>query len=151
MKIYRLHFSQHLALDSQQAWDFFSSANYLNAITPDFFNVQITSPVPEKIYGGLLICYQMKVLYGFPMTWVSEVTQCDEPQRFVYQQLEGPFRFFSHEVCITQLEDGVMIEDIVYYAMPLCFLGNLFHRLLIGKRLQHIFTHRAEILRQKWG
>lgn len=151
MKIYRLHYSQILPIDVQQAWDFFSSPYYLNAITPDYFSVQIISPMPEKIYAGLLICYEMKALLGFPMTWVSDITQCDEPRRFVYRQLVGPFRFFSHEVYITQHEGGVMIEDVVYYAMPLYFLGNLFHRLFIGKRLQQIFTHRAEILRRKWG
>lgn len=62
MKIHRLYRRQTLALDLMQAWQFFSSPYYLNQITPDFFHVEITSPVPDEIYAGLMISYQMKAV-----------------------------------------------------------------------------------------
>lgn len=151
MKVHRIYRRQQLQMDLQQAWDFFSSPHFLNTITPDFFHIEIRSPVPDKIYGGLLICYRMRVILGIPMTWISDISHCDEPHRFVYRQLQGPFKFWSHEVCLKTAESGIVMEDIVYYAMPFGFLGDWLHSLFIGARLQWIFTYRAQYLQAKWG
>lgn len=151
MKIYQLYRRQTLQLSLQEAWDFFSSPYYLNEITPDFFNVEIVSRVPAKIYAGLMISYRMKAVGGLPMGWLSEISHCDEPHRFVYQQGVGPFKFWSHEVSLTQLDQGIVMEDIVFYAMPWGWLGQCLHTLLIGRKLQQIFATRQEYLQAKWG
>jgi ligand-binding SRPBCC domain-containing protein len=151
MKIYQLYRRQILNLSQQEAWDFFSSPYYLNEITPDFFNVEIVSKVPAKIYAGLMISYRMKAVWGLPMGWLSEISQCEEPHRFVYQQGVGPFKFWSHEVCLTQQEQSIIMEDIVFYAMPWGWLGQCLHGLLIGGKLQQIFDTRQEYLQAKWG
>lgn len=151
MKIYQLHHKQALRLSQQAAWDFFSSPYYLNEITPDFFHVDITSPMPPKIYAGLMIRYQMKAVSNLPMAWLSEVSYCDEPKRFVYKQAVGPFKFWSHEVCLTETEQGVELEDIVFYAMPFGWLGPLFHACLISKKLEQIFQIRRQRLHARWG
>lgn len=151
MTVHHIYRRQQLAMTRQQAWDFFSSPTFLNDITPDFFYLRIESEVPEKIYPGLLICYRMRAVFALPMTWVSDISHCDEPNRFVYRQLLGPFKFWSHEVCISDCKNGILLEDIVYYAMPFGLLGELFHKLLISSRLQQIFTHRARCLQKKWG
>lgn len=150
MKIYHLHRQQRLALSQQQAWAFFSSPHYLNQITPEFFHVDITSPVPDDIYPGLLIRYRMKAVFGVPMSWLSEVSHCDKPNRFVYQQAVGPFGFWSHEVCLSNCAEGVVLEDIVFYTMPFGWLGQLLHG-FIGDKLQRIFDTRRNYLQVKWG
>ncbi|OQW79535.1 MAG: hypothetical protein BVN35_01440 [Proteobacteria bacterium ST_bin11] len=150
MKIYRIHRRQRLLLSQEQAWEFFSSPQYLNQITPDFFHVDITSPVPADIYAGLLISYRMKAVFGVPMSWLSEVSHCDKPNRFVYQQAVGPFGFWSHEVCLSNSEEGILLEDIVFYTMPLGWLGCLLHG-FIGDKLQRIFDTRRDYLQAKWG
>ena len=151
MKVYHLHYQQELQLSPEEAWDFFSSPYSLNEITPDFFHVEITSPVPPKIYAGLMIRYRMKAVFGIPMARLSEVSHCDEPKRFVYQQAVGPFNFWSHEVSLTQTERGVIVEDIVFYAMPLGWLGPLFNAWLIGNKLRQIFETRRRRLDERWG
>ena len=151
MKIYQLYRQQRLNLSRQVAWDFFSSPYYLNEITPDFFNVEISSKVPEKIYAGLMISYRMKAVLGIPMAWLSEVSHCDEPHRFVYQQAVGPFKFWSHEVCLTEMDEGVVLEDIVFYAMPWGWLGDCLHALVIAGKLQQIFDTRRDRLQAQWG
>jgi ligand-binding SRPBCC domain-containing protein len=151
MKIYQLYRRQVLKLSQQQAWDFFSSPYYLNEITPDFFNVEIVSKVPAKIYAGLMISYRMKAVWGLPMAWLSEISHCEEPHRFVYQQGVGPFKFWSHEVCLTQQDQSIIMEDIVFYAMPWGWLGQCLHALLIGDKLQQIFDTRQNYLQAKWG
>jgi hypothetical protein len=64
VKIYHLYRRQHLDLTTHEAWSFFSSPYNLNDITPEFFHVTITSKVPEKIYAGLMISYQVKAVLG---------------------------------------------------------------------------------------
>jgi ligand-binding SRPBCC domain-containing protein len=151
MKIYQLYRRQSLVLSQQQAWDFFSSPYFLNQITPDFFHVDITSPVPERLYAGLLISYRMKAVFGLPMSWLSEICVCEEPGRFVYQQRVGPFNFWSHEVRITPYQEGVVLEDIVFYTMPWGWFGEFMHGLLIGRKLQSIFDTRMAYMQQRWG
>ena len=151
MPINRLYKRQTLNLSLDEAWRFFSSPYHLNDITPDFFNVSITSPVYEDIYGGLLISYSMKAVLGIPMTWVSEISHCDKPRRFVYQQAIGPFKFWSHEVALSQEDSFVILEDIVFYAMPFGWLGQLLNKLLIAKKLEQIFTTRYDYLQARWG
>ena len=151
MKIYQLYRQQTLTMTIQDAWSFFSSPYHLNDITPDFFHVTITSKVPEKIYAGLMISYQMKAVFGIPMSWLSEVSHCDEPKRFVYEQRIGPFKFWSHEVCLTEQQNGILLEDIMFYAMPLGWLGQLINKTLIADKLERIFDTRHAYLQNKFG
>jgi ligand-binding SRPBCC domain-containing protein len=150
MKIYHLHRQQCLALSQQQAWAFFSFPHYLGQISPEFFHVDIASPVPEDIYVGLLIRYWMKAVFGVPMSWLSEVSHCDKPNRFVYQHAVGPFGFWSHEVSLSNCAEGILLEDTVFYTMPFGWLGQLLHG-FIGDKLQRIFDTRRDYLQAKWG
>jgi ligand-binding SRPBCC domain-containing protein len=151
MKIYQLYHHQALRLSIQEAWAFFSSPYNLNDITPDFFHVTVTSKVPEHIYSGLMISYEMKAVYGISMAWLSEISHCDEPKRFVYEQRIGPFRFWSHEVCLTEQDGSIVMEDIVFYAMPLGLIGQLLNKFLIADKLDRIFTVRHDYLEARWG
>ncbi|MGR9073685.1 MAG: SRPBCC family protein [Gammaproteobacteria bacterium] len=151
MKIHRMHFRQGLALKPDQAWDFFSSPFRLNEITPDFFHVTVTSEVPEEIYAGLMVSYSMKAVFGIPMAWLSEISHSDKPRYFVYQQRIGPFLFWSHEVRLTEQDSGVILEDIVFYAMPLGWIGEFLHKFLIAGRLERIFAVRRKVLAGRWG
>lgn len=151
MKIYQLYRQQTLTMSVQDAWLFFSSPYHLNDITPDFFHVTIISKVPEKMYAGLMISYQMKAVFGIPMNWLSEVSHCDGPKRFVYEQRIGPFKFWSHEVCLTEQQNGILLEDIMFYAMPLGWLGQLVNRALIADKLERIFDTRHAYLQSKFG
>ena len=151
MQIYQLYRRQELRMPVDQAWAFFSSPYHLNDITPAFFNVEITSKVPDKIYAGLLISYRMKAVFGIPMAWLSEVCHCDEPKRFVYQQRVGPFQFWSHEVCLTEIDGGIVLEDIMFYTMPFGWLGTWINRILIAGKLEKIFDTRRDYLQVRWG
>lgn len=135
----------------EEAWRFFSSPYNLNDITPDFFHIDVLSPVPDEIYAGLMIQYCMKAVNGLPMTWLSEVSHCEAPRRFVYDQRIGPFKFLSHEVRLTKIEFGIRLEDIIFYAMPYGWLGRILNKLLIANKLQQIFDTRRDCLEPRWG
>jgi ligand-binding SRPBCC domain-containing protein len=150
VKIYQLYRSQPLKITPQDAWAFFSSPYNLNDITPDFFHLTVNSRVPETIYSGLMISYTLKAVFGIPLSWLSEISHCDEPKRFVYEQRIGPFKFWSHEVCLHESEHGIILEDIVFYAMPFAWFGQILHKCLIADRLNRIFDTRREKLAQRW-
>lgn len=135
----------------EDAWGFFSSPYNLNEITPNFFNIEIKSPVPANIYGGLMIHYAMKAVFGLPMAWLSEISHCEEPHRFVYEQRIGPFKFWSHEVRLTAQQEGIVIEDIVFYVMPFGWLGRCLHWALIARKLESIFDVRRDYLAKRWA
>lgn len=150
MKIYQLYYRQSLKMSQAEAWDFFTSPHHLNTITPDFFNITPTSNVPEQIYSGLLISYDMKAVFGLTMPWLSEISHCNKPDYFIYEQRIGPFKFWSHEVRLTKTEGGIIIEDIVFYTMPFGFIGTMFHKLLIADKLAKIFQTRSNYLKLHW-
>jgi len=151
MKIHQLYYKQSLSLSQTEAWSFFTSPHHLNTITPDFFSITPTSNVPDKIYSGLLISYRMKAVFAIPMSWLSEISHCDAPHYFVYQQQVGPFKFWSHEVRLTETKNGTLVEDIVFYTMPFGWLGEIFHHYLIADKLKNIFEKRSDYLKKRWG
>ena len=151
MKIHQLHYQQSLNLSRQEAWDFFTSPLHLNTITPDFFTITPTSTVPAQIYSGLMISYEMKAVFGLPMSWLSEISHCEPPHYFIYQQKEGPFKFWSHEVRLTESGTDIIVEDIVFYTMPFGFIGEILHKLMIANKLAKIFSTRSDYLSQRWG
>jgi ligand-binding SRPBCC domain-containing protein len=151
MKIHRIYRRQQLRMSMEQAWQFFSSPHNLNQITPSFFSVDITSPVPDDIYAGLMISYRMKAVLGIPMAWLSEVSHCEKPKRFIYQQRVGPFHFWSHEVSFTQNGEQTVLEDIVFYSMRWGWIGDLLHTMIIFDKLKHIFNVRQDYLQANWG
>lgn len=151
MAIYRLYYRQVLNLPRDEAWLFFSSPHHLNSITPDFFTIKPTSEVPEQIYSGLMISYSMKAVLGIPMDWLSEISHCEPLNFFVYEQRIGPFKFWSHEVRLTEMDTGIILEDIVFYAMPLGMIGRLVHQFFIARKLTDIFTTRRAYLAERWG
>ncbi len=85
------------------------------------------------------------------MAWLSEISHCDEPKRFVYEQRIGPFKFWSHEVCLREQDNGIAMEDIVFYAMPLGWFGSALNTLMIADRLEQIFNVRRDYLETRWG
>ena len=54
-------------------------------------------------------------------------------------------------MCLTETPDGIMLEDIMFYAMPLGWLGQLFNTLLIDHKLERIFDTRRDYLDSQWG
>jgi ligand-binding SRPBCC domain-containing protein len=150
MKVYCLNRKQKLPISLWEAWSFFSTSRNLESITPAFLKFQITSSVPDDIYSGLIITYRIAAVAGIPMTWVTEIKHVEAPYRFVDEQRIGPFRFWYHEHRFREVGGEIEMEDTVYYAMPLGWIGRLVHALFIRARLEAIFDFRRNYLGQLW-
>ncbi len=150
MKVHHLSRSQFIPVSLEEAWPFFSTPRNLEAITPGFLHFRILSEVPDEIYSGLIISYKIAALLSIPMTWVTEIKHVVPLRQFVDEQRLGPFRFWFHEHRFTPVEGGIVMDDLVTYAMPMGVLGEIAHRLLIKRRLETIFDYRRTTITGLW-
>ena len=55
-----------------EVFEFFSSAENLEYLTPEYLHFKITSPRPIDMRQGALIDYQLK-LHGIPFSWQTSI------------------------------------------------------------------------------
>jgi len=152
MAIYTLSTIQRFPTTKDKIWDFISSPKNLKDITPDYMGFDIISKgLPEKIYGGLIIQYNVKPLLGIKMNWVTEITQLKDGEYFIDEQRFGPYKFWHHTHRINIIEGGVEMLDTVHYSPPFGIIGSMANHWLIKRQLKEIFEYRRVKLEQKFG
>jgi ligand-binding SRPBCC domain-containing protein len=138
--------TQFLPISIDKAWDFFSTPENLNKITPDDLSFKINSELPPKVYAGQMIIYKVSPFKNIAFDWLTEITQVNEPHFFIDEQRFGPYALWHHEHHFKAVDGGVEMTDIVHYKLPFGWFGNLFHRLLVKPKLNQIFNYRLKVL-----
>ena len=146
MRIHILEVQQQLPISLDEAWDFFSTPKNLDLITPEDMSFQIISGAEERAYAGQVITYRIKPVLNIPMNWVTEITQCVPGRYFIDEQRFGPYKFWHHQHHFLETTDGVLMKDILHYALPYGFLGALMGKLMIHKKVRQIFEFREKKL-----
>ncbi|MFN5785500.1 MAG: SRPBCC family protein, partial [Flavobacteriia bacterium] len=146
--MYQIRHKQIVKADLITCWDFFSSPNNLQKITPDYMGFDVKTEVPEKMYEGLMIEYRVRPLMNIPMTWITEITHVKDFQFFVDEQRKGPYRIWHHEHHFMETEEGVEMTDIVSYELPFGLLGKIAHPILVKKKLEEIFAYRYKVVEE---
>jgi ligand-binding SRPBCC domain-containing protein len=145
-KIYQLCREQIIATDLASAWEFISSPQNLDRITPDDMDFKIVSELPEQMYNGLLIEY----LVGIPMLgkqrWLTELKHIRERHSFVDEQRIGPYKLWYHYHEINEVEGGVRFIDRVNYVMPFGPLGAIARAVYVKNELNRIFDYRQQAM-----
>ena len=138
---------QRLPGTPAEVFPFFAEAGNLEAITPPWLHFAIVAPRPTDIGAGTLIEYRLR-LHGIPISWLTRIEEWVPGERFVDQQLRGPYALWHHtHEFEPDGEDGTLMRDIVRYALPYGPLGQLAHRLLVARDLAAIFDFRTERVR----
>ncbi len=153
MKPYQLQFTQDLPISMAEAWSFFSSPLNLARITPKEMAFKVTSDITEhaKMYAGMIITYKVSPFSGVKLDWMTEITHVVENQYFVDEQRFGPYRFWHHEHHFREIESGVRMHDILTYGMPYGVIGRGVNKILVARKLQHIFNFRKEKIIELFG
>ena len=151
MKIFKLKYSQKLPISLNEAWDFLSSPNNLELITPKSMDFNITDWDRKKAYPGQIIQYTVKPILGIKINWVTEITHVRGKEYFVDEQRFGPYTFWHHKHFIKEIEGGVIMEDVIHYKPPFGFVGVLLNFLFINSKLNSIFKHRELELIKTFG
>ena len=151
MKIFKLKYSQKLPISLNEAWDFLSSPNNLELITPKSMDFNITDWDRKKAYPGQIIQYTVKPILGIKINWVTEITHVRGKEYFVDEQRFGPYTFWHHKHFIKEIEGGVIMEDVIHYKPPFGLIGVLLNFLFINSKLNSIFKHRELELTKTFG
>jgi ligand-binding SRPBCC domain-containing protein len=150
MKIHRLQQEQILPISIETAWDFFSSPANLDSITPPDLGFQITSPPQGRMFEGQIITYRVKIAPGIWVPWVTEIKCVDPGRSFIDEQRFGPYKFWHHRHHFEPVDGGVLMTDLVHYALPFGPGGAIAHALFVRRKLQWIFGFRKKILADRF-
>lgn len=142
MKIYKLQTVQHIETDLDKCWEFFSSPENLQTLTPKNMGFEITDFDGKSMYQGQIIQYKVSPLLAIKLPWVTEITHVKENQFFIDEQRFGPYALWHHKHFFEPTENGVIMTDLVHYALPMGVLGRLMNSLIIENRLKEIFDYR---------
>lgn len=148
MRIHQLNVDQKLPIGLDEAWEFFSSPKNLDLITPKDMSFEIISGADLKAYAGQVISYKIKPIFNISMNWVTEITQCVDRKYFIDEQRFGPYKFWHHQHHFKEVKDGVIMKDILHYALPIGILGELLGNLVLHKKVQNIFDYRENKLKE---
>ena len=149
--MYKLYQEQLLDTSADQLWQFISHPGNLNKITPPELDFTIISEVPEKMYNGLLIEYDVKLPLLGKSKWITEIKHIIPGKEFVDEQRIGPYRFWYHYHKIEEMETGVKMIDQVNYVPPYGILGRIVNTLLIRSKLRDIFDYRKQVFHQQYN
>ena len=147
--IYTLTVMQQLPIKLSEAWDFFSSPENLEKITPDHMGFEITSG-EGRMYAGQ-ISYRVAPVPGIKTNWVTEITHVDEGKFFVDEQRFGPYSMWHHEHHFAENKNGVLMTDKVTYKIPFGFIGSIAQHLFVRRQLKGIFEYRVKALDEMFG
>jgi ligand-binding SRPBCC domain-containing protein len=150
MKVHCLERAQMLPITPEEAWDFFSSADNLEAITPPELGFEILSG-RGRIHEAQIICYRVRILPGIRVRWVTEIKAVKEGRSFVDEQRAGPYRFWHHLHSFEPVEGGVRVRDQVHYALPFGPLGGIARVVFVRAKLEQIFRFREKLLAERFG
>ena len=151
--MHRLERTQQLPISMAEAWDFFSSPGSLQTITPAYMGFKIIDGFNpgEKMVEEMLITYTVRPVLGIPVKWVTLISEVQEPNLFVDEQLEGPYTYWRHEHYFKEVEGGVEMRDVINYKIRFGIFGALAHWLFVGRQLAGIFDYRYKVLEERFG
>lgn len=142
MRIHVLQREQRLPGSPEEVFAFFADPRNLESITPPLLRFAVLTPEPIRMAAGTLIRYRLRVR-GVPLRWLTRIRAWEPPERFVDEQLRGPYALWEHTHRFApDPAGGTVMRDTVRYALPLGRLGVLAHG-LVRRDLESIFDHRA--------
>ncbi|MDB5140174.1 MAG: hypothetical protein JWR12_2090 [Mucilaginibacter sp.] len=150
MKTYLLKTEQTIPVSLADAWDFFSSPLNLAKITPKEMSFVVTSDFnrDEKIYAGMIITYKVSPVFGIKMNWMTEITHVKDSEYFVDEQRFGPYALWHHQHHFKAIKGGVLMTDILNYAIPYGIIGRLGNAVLVDKQIKKIFSYREKAIKE---
>jgi ligand-binding SRPBCC domain-containing protein len=87
--------------------------------------------------------------FGLVWRMTSRITAYQPPQRFVDEQVRGPFRTLRHEHVFDDLGAGrTRMTDLMTVGAPFGPLGSLVARVLLGPYLRRLLIQRASHIRR---
>ncbi len=147
MPTYVLERTQTIKATLDQTWDFFSSPENLNKLTPNNMGFDIMTPKPiPKMYEGQILEYKVRPILNVPIYWKTEISEVRPKYFFIDNQIRGPYKLWKHKHTFEEIGDKVKMTDHVTYIIPMGLIGSLAHWLYVKQRLADIFDYRFKVV-----
>jgi len=104
-----------------------------------------------KMYAGMIITYIVSPVFGIKMNWMTEITHVKEGEYFIDEQRFGPYALWHHQHHFKTMEGGVLMTDILNYAIPYSVIGRLANTLFVDKQIKQIFSYREKAIKELFG
>jgi len=150
VKVHVLEREQLLPAPLPRVVAFFADAANLDFLTPPWLRFRIATPLPIGMQADARIDYRLR-LAGVPVRWRTRIAKWDPPHGFVDVQERGPYALWEHTHRFRAVDGGVLMADVVRYALPLGPLGGLAHALGVRTALAAIFDYRFARVRERFG
>jgi ligand-binding SRPBCC domain-containing protein len=145
---------KEITLDApvEKVWEFLATPLNLNELTPPDLDFKIISELPDKMYNGLMIQYEIRIpLFGIHR-WLTEIKHINEGVSFVDEQRVGPYKLWYHQHVIEPNgEKMTNMIDRVAYQLPFGPIGVLVHNVKVKQMLDEIFDYRTQRLYELFG
>jgi ligand-binding SRPBCC domain-containing protein len=130
----------------EEVFAFFSDVANLDAITPPWVKFRTVTRGRIEMRVGTVIDHRLKI-HGLPIRWRSKITAWEPPERFVDEQVRGPYRVWIHEHLFEERDGGTVVRDRVRYAAPFDFFTD---RFFVRPDVERIFRYRTECLKRRF-
>ncbi len=134
--------SQWVPKDKNTVFDFYSSVQNIEKITPPWLKFQVNTP-SLRIKDNLEIDYKIGI-YGLNIKAKTKVVICKPPDLFVDEEIKGLFHKWRHSHKFISLAGGTLIQDSVNYQLPygLSLLGSR----IAKNHIKKMFDHRHKMI-----
>jgi ligand-binding SRPBCC domain-containing protein len=132
-----------------EVFAFFAAAENLDRITPPELNFHTVSASPVRMAAGAIIDYELR-LFGVRFRWKALISEWQPEDRFVDEQLKGPYAKWVHTHTFRTVDGGTDVGDEVRYRLPFFPAGECAYP-LVRLQLQRIFSFRAKRLAELLG
>jgi len=150
--MYQLRKKQKIPISVDKAWEFFSNPENLGLITPTSMKFKILSRSDAgDMYPGMIITYRLSPLFKMQVKWTTEITQVKEKVYFIDNQIKGPYKIWHHEHRFKSINQGIEMEDILYYNLSWGIFGRFAHQSFIRQKVHEIFNFRAKKIKELFG
>ena len=103
------------------------------------------------MYPGMIITYKIAPLLGLKMNWMTEITHVKAGEYFVDEQRFGPYALWHHQHHFKTIDGGVLMNDILNYAIPYSVIGRLANAIFVSKQIKKIFEYRRKAIVELFG
>lgn len=139
-----------LDVTPDQAFEFFARPENLGLMTPSSLDFHFED-VPTTMRQGSSLEARLHVAPHVRAKWGTRIEQLVPGVRFVDSQRRGPYRAWWHEHVFSPVGSRTLMEDRVYYALPLGILGAIAQRIFVARSLRNIFGYRSDAIRLRFG
>ena len=141
--------SVELACSPEEVFEFLAQPENIRLITPSSVML-VFDAAPQRLSLGARMEFRVQA-YGVVRSAVHDITEWNQPRRFVERQVEGPLGAWEHEHLFTPTPAGTHVTDRITFTPPGGMLGLLINERKIREALEDGFGHRHHELAKRFG